>query len=81
MTLADKLREIAGQDTTPPLWIYVTKDQVPTLTDAADALDKAADAFVAGTLFGAFSMQGRHAEAAAVWDSFCSRAPETDGKP
>lgn len=63
MTLADQLREIAGQETTPPLWIYVTKDQVPTLLRAADELDRA---FVAGVLFGAFSMQGRHAEAATM---------------
>jgi hypothetical protein len=74
MTTAEKLREIAGQDTTPPLWIYVTKDQVPTLEQAAAELDRAKDertqAFVAGTLFGAFSMQGRHAEAAAVARKF-----------
>lgn len=66
MTLADQLREIAGQDTTPPLWIYVTKDQVPTLTQAAAELDRAQDAFVRGVLFGAFSMQGRHREATAL---------------
>lgn len=74
MTTADKLREIAGQDTTPPLWIYVTKDQVPTLTQAACELDCAAEAqkaaFVAGTLFGAFSMQGRHEEASVIARKF-----------
>ncbi len=64
--LAAQLREIAGQDTEPPLWIYVTKAQVPVLTKAADELDRAQEAFVAGVLFGAFSMQGRHREAAAV---------------
>jgi hypothetical protein len=63
-TLADELRQIAGQDTTPPLWIYVTKDQIPTLTKAADALDSAEMAFALGVVFGAFSMQGRHEEAA-----------------
>jgi hypothetical protein len=78
MNTADRLREIAGQDTTPPLWIYVTKDQVPVLTSAAAELDSAADqrqqAFVAGVLFGAFCMQGRHAEAATVLASFRAAA-------
>ena len=38
--LAEKLREIAGQETIPPLWIYVTKEQIPTLTKAAERLDQ-----------------------------------------
>ena len=64
--LGDRLREIIGQETEPPLWIYVTKDQVPILEQAAAALDNAEAAFVQGTLFGGFSMQGRHAEASAI---------------
>jgi hypothetical protein len=64
--IADKLREIVGQETEPPLWIYVTKDQVPFLTSAAAQLDAADNAFVAGVLFGAMSMQGRYREAAAI---------------
>jgi hypothetical protein len=74
MTTADRLREIMGQETKPPLWIYVTKDQVPVLEKAARDLDEATeaktDAFVAGTLFGAFCMQGRHKEAAAIAADF-----------
>ena len=62
-TLANQLREIAGQETTPPLWIYVTKDQVPVLTRAADTLESA---FALGAVFGAMSMQGRYEEAAQV---------------
>jgi septal ring factor EnvC (AmiA/AmiB activator) len=38
--LAEMLRTIAGQDTTPPLWIYVTKEQIPALTAAADRIDQ-----------------------------------------
>jgi len=64
--LGDKLREIIGQETEPPLWIYVTKAQIPTLEQAAVILDKAEEAFIAGVLFGGFSMQGRYGEAAAV---------------
>jgi hypothetical protein len=64
--LGDKLRDIVGQETEPPLWIYVTKDQVPLLTRAAAELDTAENAFVAGVLFGALSMQGRHQEAATI---------------
>lgn len=71
---AKQLREIVGQETEPPLWIYVTKDQVPILERAASDLDGAAEArqaaFVAGTLFGAYSMQGRHDEAAAIAANF-----------
>jgi hypothetical protein len=74
MNTAEKLREIVGQETTPPLWIYVTKDQVPVLERAADELDGVSSAceqaFTAGTIFGAFSIQGRHEEAAAVLREF-----------
>lgn len=74
MTTAEQLREIVGQETIPPLWIYVTKDQVPVLEKAASDLDAAEEArqqaFVAGVLFGALSMQGRHAEAATFRNQF-----------
>ncbi len=70
MNTADHLREIVGQETKPPLWIYVTKDHIPMLERAAAELENANEAakaaFVDGVLFGAFSMQGRHKEAAAV---------------
>jgi hypothetical protein len=39
--LGDTLREIAGQETDPPLWIYVTREQIPALLRAAAALDAA----------------------------------------
>lgn len=44
MKTADQLREIVGQETVPPLWIYVTKDQIPVLEKAARDLDSAAEA-------------------------------------
>lgn len=76
MTTAQQLREIVGQETEPPLWIYVTKAQVPILERAAQELDSVEaerqSAFTAGVLFGAFSMQGRHEEAATLLRTFRS---------
>lgn len=37
--LSRHLREIIGQETKPPLWIYVTKDQIPVLEAIATRLD------------------------------------------
>jgi len=37
--MSKHLREIIGQETTPPLWIYVTKEQIPILEAIADRLD------------------------------------------
>lgn len=39
-SLPEQLRAIASQETKPPLWIWITKEQAPALTRAAARLEE-----------------------------------------
>lgn len=67
--LAAKLREIVGQETEPPLWIYVTKDQVPDLLRAAELLESAGtDAWVTGFCAAGYMMTDQTERFREEWD-------------
>jgi hypothetical protein len=71
--LAVKLREIVGQETDPPLWIYVTKDQIPDLLRAADLLEAGGkDAWVAGFCAAGYMMTDQSEQFRNEWDKAAS---------
>lgn len=67
--LAAKLREIVGQETIPPLWIYVTKEQIPVLLRAAELLEASGkDAWVAGFCAAGYMMTDQSERFRREWD-------------
>jgi len=76
--LGDHLRAIIGQKTEPPLWIYVTKDQIPMLERAAAALDAADDAFVNGAIFALLAVTDRERAARRIYLRHFADHPTTD---
>ena len=71
---ARKLREIIGQETTPPLWIYVTKDHVSILERAAQEIEDAdkhrRQGFVDGMACMIRCINGPVKEFRRIWDSY-----------
>jgi hypothetical protein len=76
--VAASLREIVGQETEPPLWIYVTKDQVPTLLAAAELIERGqVDAFVDGFCCCGFMYTEQNQRFLATWDRYAPFASKT----
>ena len=76
--LAHLLEDIVGQETDPPLWVWVGKDQLPALRQAADLLrlqDKMkGDSWISGFIAASRLLTGQYRAFAKDRDAFLRTA-------